>query len=419
MAEEFHSHLENVGLRTAILGQFNQMLSQSEYDMEQLIESVESLERGQERQRELGLSFERDLYNTSRMMRWEAEWFVQHVCERLREADAQILWGPVLRKIENHDLCIATTNYDRAVETACDFNSVQFDDGFDDFSEMEVASWKGVENGQNGRLKLLKVHGSTDWYLGEDSSIYKLRHPMPLYGNLALSFIDNASSQLPKMRSAMILPSREKRVTQPPYPDLTTDLRNTAREVEVAIFVGTSLRDPDLRDICKQCASTGPTFLVTINSPSNGPNIPNLMTIRETASRFLTSTLPRFLRWGDVEYLNKCVNETSTTVGTQSILASLVTALGPGGGVEEVCRAIDKLVSCHVMLDVSDIRRLLAPDRDESIRKYALALIPHSVDCEEAMTIAQEMAELDKEGAFAEEFQMMKTMMADSAADAV
>ena len=120
MAEEFHFHLEHVGLKETILQRFSQLLTQSEYDMEGLIESVESVEQGQERQRILGLPFESDIYETTRVMKWEAEWFVQHVCERLREQDTRTLWGPLLRRVGNHNLCIATTNYDRAVEMACE-----------------------------------------------------------------------------------------------------------------------------------------------------------------------------------------------------------------------------------------------------------------------------------------------------------
>ena len=93
-------------------------------------------------------------------------------------------------------------------------------------------------------------------------------------------------------------------------------------------------------------------------------------------------------------------------------------ALERKGGVDEVCEAIDRLVNCGVMLDLSDINRLLTPDHDEAIRTYALALIPNSVDCEEAMAVAQDMAGLDEEGAFAEEFRMMKNLMSNSVVQA-
>ena len=413
MVEEFHAHLSNLGLIREILDRFDQMLSQSGYDMEDLIEYVESVERGQERQRELGFPADEDLLNTSRMMRWEAEWFVQHVCERVREVDAKILWGPVLRKMGDHDLCVATSNYDRAIEIACRFNEVPFDDGFYEFSEMETAEWRRMGVAQNGKLRLIKVHGSTDWYMGEDGTVYKLRHSISLYGNLALSFVDNETAAMPKMTSAMVLPTREKLVTQPPYPDLITDFRNVARETEVAIFVGTSLRDPDLLDICRQCAERIPTYLVTMNGPPNSPVIPNLRTIDGTASGFLTSTLPKFLVCGDVGYLDDCANGALRTVGTESVLTSLVMALEGNDGVDGTCEAIERLVNCEVMLDLSDISRLLEND-EMVVQKYALALIPKSVDRKEALKLAQEKATCDEDGAFAKEFRMMEKLMGKS-----
>ena len=411
MVEEFHSHLKNLGLRGAVLGQFERLLPQSNYDMEQLIEKVESLEKGQESLRDLDMPLDAELLNTSRMMRWEAEWFVQHVCERLREADARILWGPLLRGIGEHELCVATTNYDRAIETACSYDGVTFDDGFHDFSDSEIARWKGIEAEKNAKVKLLKVHGSTDWYLGEDGSVYKLRHPMPLYGDLALSYTSGEFHLELEMKSAMILPTREKRITQPPYPDLTTDFRNISREVEVAFFVGTSLRDPDLRDICRQCATRIPTYLVTIDPIPHEPIIPSLSTIRETASMFLTSTLPKFLRCVDFRYLDSCVERTATVTSIRPVLMALTKALRRSGGVDERCEAIDDLVDSGVMLDLYNIKNLLAAENDEAIRKYALALIPKSVDSDEAMALARHMVDMDQAGAFYEELRMMEELI--------
>ena len=327
--------------------------------------------------------------------------------------DAEVLWGAALRRMGNHELCVATSNYDRAIEIACRSSKTPFDDGFEEGPELETCRWRGISFEQNGRLRLLKVHGSTDWYLGDDGVVYKLRHSMPLYGNLALSYVGDESSDLPRMKSALILPTREKRITQPPYPDLMTDLRNAARKSEVAIFIGTSLRDADIRDICRQCADRIPTFHVTVDSLVNDLNIPNLRTIRGTASGFLTSTLPVFLAACDVEYLNECSNDKLTTVGMERVLTSIVSALEGDGGVDETCRAIDRLVDCGVMLDISDIRRLL--DRpDVAVRKYALALIPKSVDREEAMRLANSKAANDDDVTFSQELRMLQELMDES-----
>ena len=411
MVEEFHGNLRNLRLSEKVVGRFEDMLPLADYDMENLIENVESLERGQQSQSDLGFETNDQLLRTTRAMRWEAEWFVQHACERLRAVDAKIMWAPTLRRIGSHEVCVATTNYDRSIEIACGFSKLSFNDGFEALSDVEIARWQGLSGQRDSSLRLLKIHGSTDWYRGGDGSIYKLRHPMPLYGNLALSFLDREVAADLKMTSSMILPTREKRTTLPPYPDLITDFRTCARETDLAIFVGTSLRDPDLHDVCRQCAQRGiPTYLVTLDTSLEVPHVKRII---ETASGFLTSTLPRFLAGGDLSFLDACSNGTRRTVGTESILGLLVSALEGTGEPDAVCGAIDRLVDLGAMLDLSDIRKLLK-DNDLSVRKYALALIPQSVDRAEAMTLARDVAASDPDSSLAEELQMMESLNSGS-----
>lgn len=414
MVEDFHADLRNLRLSDEVIVRFEELLDQADYDMEGLIEHVESLERGQQSQSDLGFGANDILLRTTRAMRWEAEWFVQHVCERLRAIDAKTMWGAAFRQRKNHELCIATTNYDRSIEIACTAWEVPFEDGFEALADDEAAQWQGLVEVPEGGLRLLKIHGSTDWYRGDDARVYKLRHPMPLYGNLALSLVNERDGMTRRMASSLILPTREKRTTIPPYPDLITDFRNFARETDIAIFVGTSLRDPDLHDVCVQCVERGvPTYIVTVNADMDVPL--NAKKILETASRFLTSTLPTFLARGDTEFLDACSDGSHGGVGTESVLETLVNALDSGNDPEAICQAIDRLVDREVMLDLADIRILLSND-DLAVRKYALALIPQSVDREEAMAIAQQLAASEENGSFGEELQMMRELVESLAA---
>lgn len=405
MAEEFHDELRNLRLNDEVVDRFERMLAQTDYDMEGLIENVESMESGLTKQSNLGFSADKTLLRTTRAMRWEAEWFVQHVCERLRAIDAKTMWGATLRQRGAHDLCIVTTNYDRSIELACSTWKVPFDDGFEALSEVEVAGWRGSGELPKGTLRLLKIHGSTDWYRGDDGRVYKLRHPMPLYGDLALLLTHREANFTSKMTSSLILPTREKRTTQPPYPDLITDFRTTARETEIAIFVGTSLRDPDLYDICSQCAQRGvPTYFINVDGNLEVPA--GVKQIAETASAFLTSTLPRFLACGDSSFLDACSEGSQRIIGMKSVLQLLVTALDKANEPDTICAAIDKLVDYGVMLDLSDISNILS-NEDLAVRKYALALIPQSVDREAAMNLAQDLAASDENATFRTELQMM------------
>ncbi len=299
MAVELHGHLANLKLSSAVLNRFDSMLSDSDYDIERFIEAVDGIVEGTEQQKLLGFPFDEELSTTVRVMRQEAEWYIQHVCERLREIEARVLWGPVFRRCAGHKICFATTNYDRSVEIGARFNSATVDDGFEVVDGREVVGWKGVDT--TSALQLLKIHGSTDWYHGSDERVYKLRHPMPLYGNLAV--VDTGNDEL-RMKSALVLPTREKRVNQPPYPDLVTRFRNAAQTSDVAVFLGTSLRDPDILDICRQCAERVPTYFVSKDGVPEGVGTgAKLKVVKQMASKFITSTLPEFLSTGRTEGL--------------------------------------------------------------------------------------------------------------------
>ena len=168
------------------------------------------------------------------------------------------MWAPTLRSLQEADLTIATTNYDRAVEIAAARLKIAVSDGFEEFSGHEIADWCGFENDDG--LRLLKLHGSTNWYRGNTDRVFKLRHPMPLYGRLKIAYEDIVNQPL---KSALVLPSREKIVTINPFPELAAEFRSYAKVADVAIFIGSSLRDPHMRDVCLSCAKSKPTFVVS------------------------------------------------------------------------------------------------------------------------------------------------------------
>ena len=404
MAQEYHSHLANQELSQTVLARFEALLSRADYDIEHLIETIDGIVDGAKQRAKLGLSVEDELDDVAKMMSQEAEWYVQHVCERVREVDARVLWGAALRQTADHEICLATTNYDRSIEIACRFGGVTVDDGFEVFEGgREIAPWKGVDSASP--LQLLKMHGSTDWYHGDDERIYKLRHPMPLYGNLAV--VDDGQAW-PKMRSALVLPTREKRVNQPPYPDLVTSFRNAARGAELAIFVGTSLRDPDIADICRQCATHIPTYFVSKDGgPTAGATIPAIKIVVQMASKFIASTLPKFLATSRTAVLE----ESTATDGAQaSILQWLVTVQDMTRRPEEICDAIENLSDNRVALDVATLRPLLEHE-DRTVASYAVALIDESLDREEVMRLAEERADTEAEGPLAKELAMLKTLI--------
>ena len=382
----------------------NELILESDFDLEHLIELVDTVEKGEQGRKQLGVDYDEQLFGAMRTMRWETEWYVQHSCERIRDADALALWGSTLRRVDGHEFCVVTTNYDRAIESTCEVENIAYDDGFASFDEKEYARWAGI--GSSSPVKLLKIHGSTDWYQGVNGETYKLRHPMPLYGELCVSARNGV---LPELASAMVLPTKEKKINHPPYPDLVTDFRNAARSAEVAFFVGTSLRDPDILDIFRQCSARIPTYLVSrrrVDADNTRDTVNR--SIVDTASGFLISTLPKFLQTEDFGLLE--TKASSSKGAPLSVLPWLSTAADRTNTVDRVCEAIDRLVDAEVSIDGFVLGSLLS-NSEEDISKYALALIPHSVDQEAALECARKKVGMGDKTEFQSEYEMLMKVM--------
>ncbi|MCY3845449.1 MAG: SIR2 family protein [Acidobacteria bacterium] len=406
MAHELHGHMVNQRLSSTVLERFEKMLSDADYDIEHLIEIIDGIVDGAKQRTKLQLSVEDELDKVAPVMRQEAEWYVQHACERLREVEARVLWRAALARTGEHTIWFATTNYDRSLEIGSRFNDISIDDGFEQFNGREVAPWRGVRHDRP--LQLLKMHGSTDWYQGSDGRTFKLRHPMPLYGNLAV--VDDGS-EWPKMTSALVLPTREKRVTHPPYPELVTSFRNAAAAAECAIFVGTSLRDPDILDVCTRCASRIPTYFVSKDgAPTGSAANPKLKVVVQKAARFIASTLPEFLAKSASDSLGEMT--ASANVEDGSVLDWLVAIQDETRTPKEICSAIERLSDSSVAVDAAALRPLLEHE-DHTVRRYAVALVDKSLDRAEVMELAEERARIEPEGLLAEELTMLKTLIGD------
>ena len=187
-----------------------------------------------------------------------------------------------LHACERYDITFVTTNYDRAIELAANGEGVFLEDGFASLVDDEMVNWIGFER-ETVCPKLVKLHGSTDWFSERDSGEpVKIRHPMALFGRATLVFGGM------ELGSALVLPSREKLLTRAPYPRLTQAFLNAADECEVAFFVGSSLRDEHIRNAARAIASRAPVFVVNPSGGSRG--IDGAVTMAEHASTFLIST---------------------------------------------------------------------------------------------------------------------------------
>ena len=330
-------------------------------------------------------------------IRAEVEWFVQHSAERVAARDAQLMWGSVLRATESVEITFVTTNYDRAIELAANDEHIRLDDGFQSFAQSETASWIGVE-GNRGNPALVKLHGSTDWYTDSDTgNPTKLRHPMPLFGRSVLRL---ANGQ--ELGSALVLPSREKLLTKAPYPRLSQAFLNAADSCDLAVFVGSSLRDDLIREAARSVAARTSVFIV--NPKGDSHQVEGAMAIAQHASTFLVSTLPNALLTTDpVTALRDAGHTAHAKAG--GILSAVRQLLDTNTGLGQRCRSVEELNDIGATLVPRLLHQLLADD-DSTVARYALGLVPSSVEVTALIEEAASSRHTDDQ-AFREELKLL------------
>ena len=280
--------------------------------------------------------------------------------------------------------------------------NVKLRDGFGEFCELEFASWEGISTDQMEGMGLLKLHGSTDWYAkGDSDEPVKLRHPMALYGRSELKLPSGQS-----LRSALILPSREKRITEKPYPRLSQAFLNVADQCELAIFVGSSLRDTHIEDAAQSTASSVPTFVV---NPYGDSTIENAKLIRQHASTFLISTLPNALAGDTVEILDTAARDSPSQAGGILDAARLLSR--PDNESLARREAIERVHETGVTLDAGQVTDLLQ-DNDADIARYALSLIYRSARAPELLSVAESTVHVQNE-AYKADLLLLKRMLSD------
>lgn len=403
MAEQFIAHLHDLELDPSVVERVERLIIDAGNDMEHAIDVIDRAESGFIAQRQLGEPVDETRIAPYRTLREEAEWFVQHSCEQIKAASAIGMWAPTLRIMDRVELTIASTNYDRAVEITASRLKKGIDDGFVPFAGNETAAWKGFVGATGPRL--LKLHGSTDWYHGADHKVFKLRHPMPLYGPLEI--VSRRAANLP-LHSALVLPSREKQVTVPPFPELGAEFRNRAADAEVAVFVGSSLRDPHIRDVCVNCARTRHTFVVSKSGVFTEGILPDgAVVIRQSAGQFLISTFPRFLLSQNVQVLaDAAVSGKSAVAET---LQWIVTACGTSAFTRDRCDAIERLADAALPLPGAEVEALLR-STDADVSLYALGLVQSSPDRERLLEVAKALAEAKGGAEFLAELKLLERL---------
>jgi NAD-dependent SIR2 family protein deacetylase len=405
MTEQLVEYLIQQGFKSDLLETLQSRMDSSDYDMEHLVEELDSLAKGTKMAKKWNFEDSNmNGRNEIKMLQQETEWFIQHVCERVQLQHARQLWCTALRKMEKFNTTIATTNYDRSIELAASSISIPLNDGFGKYQESEIASWQGFKN--NG-ITFLKLHGSTHWYRSESGSVYKLRHPMALFGNLKLD-VQLEEKDL-SLNSAVVLPSREKVVRKSPYDDIGFKFNSLYREADIAFFIGSSLRDPEIKKAVEFCSEKKPTYIINPNAEEDvSPERENLNTLDITASQFLCSILPASLSYSEtVDELIMSIDESVLHFEKpQSILSYLITAYEQNTHQKERCEAIEALAKNRVSLLENEIKKLLDSE-DEQIQKFALGLIPDSPNEDKLTQYVQQLTKSNNSEEFNKEVQIL------------
>ncbi len=385
MALDLLAHMVNTSNDVNFLGTLRGQIEEASADLELVIEHIDKPCDAGDVLPTFGAAVDPKLVEAAHLTRAEIEWFVQHTCERVQAQAASALWGPFIGSAAKLETTIATTNYDRAIELACQRSGTPVLDGFASFGEREWAEWSGHE--AHG-LHLLKLHGSTDWYqVRGTGSVVKLRHPMPHFGGVTLH-VDN--SALGALGSALVLPSREKRKNMFPFPHISHELFTAAKQADAAVFIGTSLRDPDIRSLADECAKRVPTMVVGPHLRSGDGLVPDGATVvQDFASGFLISTLPTIIAKNSWSIPDPA-RSSSGIRQPAPILDDVVILSDPNSTDESRCAAIEGLWNGRVGLGTEELMPLIASGVGR-VARDALALIPLSRDQLELMSKADDL----------------------------
>jgi len=141
--------------------------------------------------------------------------------------------------------CIATLNYDQLIETALDKNGSRFDLGLSQWNEKRYVQFHGKSP------KIIKLHGSTDWYIRNHDEIVTEQNPLGL------------------SKRAMIFGGQsEKLVPDGPFLHLRHEFQRFLRGSSYLLVVGYSFQDMHLNAIIRSWIATRKNGKIIIVNPS-------------------------------------------------------------------------------------------------------------------------------------------------------
>ena len=229
---------------------------------------------------------------------------------------------------------------------------------------------------------------------------------MPLFGRSVLQIEGQ------ELDSGLVLPSREKRLTGSPYPRLSQAFLNAADCCDLALFVGSSLRDDQIRDAARSIGEKAPVFIV--NPAGDNRKVEDATVISQHASTFLVSTLPNALLTPNPLVALREASRTSNTK-TRGILPAVRDLLDTSVDASRRCHAIEELDAMGATLAPPLIHKILA-DENPTVARYVLGLIPTSTFADQLIEDAANSRHIG-DPAFCEELSILRKLQEGDIAD--
>ena len=232
--------------------------SPRQLDLELLLESLERLQNDKLRKDVLSvfLSSPKELEDYRSSLESLNDLLREYVRKRMIVSPEETKhMDPIIAFVDHYDvLDVFSVNYDACIELLCDRHSIRYSDGFELYWDMELF-------GEDSSLNLFKLHGSiTWWFSAKQETQFKL--PIKASPRSYLELIDGQT-----VENLILYPTELKLATSRPIADITYLFREKLRSVKLVIVVGYTFRDPELKRIMIEGASTNPDLRFLLVSP--------------------------------------------------------------------------------------------------------------------------------------------------------
>lgn len=177
-------------------------------------------------------------------------------CDRISTVTA--LLKKIIEPTPNQAV-IVTTNYDHIIEYAADILGVCIENGFEGFTLRKFDGFDSAvsrkrQKARNRVAKILKVHGSLDWFIDSHGSTVSIPH----------------SSMIPENYKPLIVPpgkDKYKSTNDEPYRSIIAEADKKFRRAKSYLCVGYGFNDAHIQPILIEEIKKGkPVVIATMNA---------------------------------------------------------------------------------------------------------------------------------------------------------